>query len=390
MAPKKATVEMTQAAIQKLVNDSIANALRVERETVAVAEAARLAAATGNAGGSGVKNCSYKDFKSGEPTKFRGTEGATAMVRWFEKLESVFLLCNCPDDSKVKFATSTLLDGALSWWNSYAQPIGMENAFKLKWEEFKGLVTKKFCPRTEVKKLETEFYELVTIGYDIDTYIRRFQELAALCPSMVSDNEKLLEAFIGGLPEVIQGDVTSFDPQTIEEAIRVTQKLMAQVVKRGKYTTNRNNNNPNNRFNNNRANYNNNSNNNKRKWDNTRGRNATQQPPKRQEVAKVYAAGQKEGKGYTGVLPKCNKCLSHHNPGRCPDPCENCKKVGHRTRDCKSPQVTCFGCGEPGHYKRDCKKGKNQANPNQGGMAQGRVYVIGGGEDREDPNVITG
>ena len=115
------------------------------------------------------------------------------------------------------------------------------------------------------------------------------------------------------IEEIIQGDVTSFDPQTIEEAIRVTQKLMAQVVKRGKYTTtNRNNNiNPNNRFNNNnRGNYNNNnSNNNKRKWDNNRGRNATQQPPKRQEVAKVYAAGQKEGKGYSGVLPKCNKCL---------------------------------------------------------------------------------
>ena len=66
MAPKKATVEMTQAAIQKLVNDSIANALRVERETVVAAAAeaataavaARLATATGNAGGSGVKSCS--------------------------------------------------------------------------------------------------------------------------------------------------------------------------------------------------------------------------------------------------------------------------------------------------------------------------------------------
>lgn len=80
-------------------------------------------------------------------------------------------MCNCPDVSKVKFATGMLLDEAMLWWNSYAQPIGMENAYKLTWEQFKKLMTKKFCPRTEVKKLETEFYELVTAGNDIGAYI---------------------------------------------------------------------------------------------------------------------------------------------------------------------------------------------------------------------------
>nr|GEY58877.1 putative reverse transcriptase domain-containing protein [Tanacetum cinerariifolium] len=37
-------------------------------------------------------------------------------------------------------------------------------------------------------------------GNDLKTYVRRFQELATLCPTMVSDSEKLLEAFIEGLP----------------------------------------------------------------------------------------------------------------------------------------------------------------------------------------------
>ena len=179
MPPKKDAPAMTQTTIRKLVKDSIAEALVVERAAVAAraAEAASQVETSGQASnGTNGRKCTYKDFKSGDPIKFKGTEGATAMIHWFEKTENVFLLCNCPDDCKVKFATGTLLDGAMSWWNSYAQPIGMENAHKLTWEEFKKLMTKKFCPRTEVQKLETEFYELVTKGNDTEAYIKRFQE----------------------------------------------------------------------------------------------------------------------------------------------------------------------------------------------------------------------
>jgi hypothetical protein len=184
MAPKKSkatpeTPAMTQAAIRKLVRDSIAEALEVERAEVAAR-----------------RECIWKDFKISDPIKFKGTEGAVALIRWFEKTENLFLMCGCPDVSKVKFATGMLLDEAMSWWNSYAQPIGMENAYKLTWDQFKKLITKKFCPRTEVQKLETEFYELVTKGDDIETYIRNFQELVVLCPTMVPDDEKKMENFI--------------------------------------------------------------------------------------------------------------------------------------------------------------------------------------------------
>ena len=405
-APK--TPEMTQAAIRKLVRDSIAEALEVERAIVAerAAEDASRVGASGEASnGANGRKCTYKDFKNGDPTLYKGTEGATAMVRWFEHTENVFDLCNCPDDSKVKFAVSTLRDQALSWWNSYARPMGMENAYKVTWEEFKKLVTKKFCPRTEVKKLEVEFYELVTVGSDIETYIRRYQELAVLCPSMVSDNEKLVENFIGGLPENIRGDVISFDPQTLDEAIRMSQKLIAQVMKKvtpvnnnNNFNRNRNNNTNNYRNNNNYPNNRNNANhqnNNKRKWDNNRGNNTNQPPPKRQETARAYAAGPTAKKGYTGNLPKCDKCLTHHNPGACPRPCNNCGKIGHQAKGCVAapggnPPPSCYGCGEIGHFRNNCPKGKNQGMGDQGGIARGRAYVMGGGDVREDPKVVMG
>nr|GFA86776.1 putative reverse transcriptase domain-containing protein [Tanacetum cinerariifolium] len=56
---------------------------------------------------------------------------------------------NCAEENRVTFATGTLTDDALSWWNAYAQPIGIEQANRITWTELKRLLTNKYCPRTE-------------------------------------------------------------------------------------------------------------------------------------------------------------------------------------------------------------------------------------------------
>ncbi|GJY67288.1 putative reverse transcriptase domain-containing protein [Tanacetum coccineum] len=53
---------------------------------------------------------------------------------------------------KVKFATSTLTEEALSWWNSFAQPIRIEEAYKITWVEFKKLLIKNTIPELKVQK----------------------------------------------------------------------------------------------------------------------------------------------------------------------------------------------------------------------------------------------
>ncbi|GJU77448.1 putative reverse transcriptase domain-containing protein, partial [Tanacetum coccineum] len=82
-----------------------------------------------------------------------------------------------------------------------------------------------------VRKMEDELYNLTVKGNDLKPYIRRFQELSVLCPNMVPNTEKLLEAFIEGLPRSIEGNVTASKPQTLEEAINIAQRLMDQVTK---------------------------------------------------------------------------------------------------------------------------------------------------------------
>nr|GEV05249.1 reverse transcriptase domain-containing protein [Tanacetum cinerariifolium] len=79
--------------------------------------------------------------------------------------------------------------------------------------------------------MEDEFYDLIVKGNDLKTYIRRFQELATLCPNMVGNTEKLIKAFIGGLPRNNEGNVTASKPQTFKEAINIAQRLMDQIIK---------------------------------------------------------------------------------------------------------------------------------------------------------------
>ncbi|GJT63235.1 reverse transcriptase domain-containing protein [Tanacetum coccineum] len=220
---------MTQAAIKKLVADSVSAALGAQAATMANTDNTNRN--TGEREALVARKCSYKEFMSCQPINFKGSEGAVGLICWFERTESVFSRSNYTEDYKVKFATGTLTEEALSWWNSFAQPIGIEEAYKITWVEFKKLLIKKYCPRTEVQKMEDEFYHLTVKGNDLKTYVRRFQELATLCPTMVPNTEKHMEAFIGGLPRSIEGNVTASKPQTLEDAINITQRLMDQVTR---------------------------------------------------------------------------------------------------------------------------------------------------------------
>ncbi|GJR49874.1 reverse transcriptase domain-containing protein [Tanacetum coccineum] len=117
-----------------------------------------------------------------QPFNFKGTELAVGLICWFEQTES----------------------------NSFAQPIGIEEAYKITLSKFKKLLIKKYYPRTEVKKMEDEFYNLTVKGNDLKTYVRRFQELAVLCPSMVPNSEKTYGSLKSeGVPRCIEGMFTT-------------------------------------------------------------------------------------------------------------------------------------------------------------------------------------
>nr|GEX48930.1 reverse transcriptase domain-containing protein [Tanacetum cinerariifolium] len=173
----------------------------------------------------------------------------------------------------------------------------------------------------------------------------------------------MMEAFIGGLPQSIEGNVTASKPQTLEEAINIAQRLIDQVTKhtsvqvssdhKRKFDDKRT-------FNNN--NYRNTTTNN-------RYNNHQSQQNRRQETFRSYAATLTKNIGYTRNRPLCKKCTLHHT-GPCTVKCNTCNKVGHMTRNFKNKgpaigsnllpvTVTCHAYGEKGHYANQCRKTTN-------------------------------
>ncbi|GJR42755.1 putative reverse transcriptase domain-containing protein [Tanacetum coccineum] len=206
------TTTVTEAQLQALINQGVAAAM-------AEAEASRVRNGY-NSNGSGprpaqaARECSYSEFLKCKPLDFKGTEGVVGLTRWFEKMESVFSISNCPAASQVKFATCTLQDDALTWWNSHVKTTTPEVAHAMPWAALKKMMTDKYCPRGEIKKIETEMWNLKVKGTDVVAYNRRFQQLALMCSRMFPEEVDKIEKYIGGLPDMILGSVKASKSKT--------------------------------------------------------------------------------------------------------------------------------------------------------------------------------
>nr|GEV30350.1 putative reverse transcriptase domain-containing protein [Tanacetum cinerariifolium] len=95
---------MTQAAIRKLVADSVTMALEAQAAMMVNANNPNMN--TGPTGIPVVKTENYKEFISCQPFYFNGTEGAVGFICWFEQTELVFSRSRRAEENKVTFATA--------------------------------------------------------------------------------------------------------------------------------------------------------------------------------------------------------------------------------------------------------------------------------------------
>ncbi|GJR27535.1 reverse transcriptase domain-containing protein [Tanacetum coccineum] len=143
MPPKRTSTSETPAITLDAIRQLIADfTTAVEAQTAVIASASNPNNLTGTPA---VKTGNYKEFISCQPFYFN-----------------------------VTFATGTLTNDALSWWNAYAQAMGIEQANQTTWTELKRLLTNKYCLRTEMRKMEEELYNLSVKGNDLKPHVRRF------------------------------------------------------------------------------------------------------------------------------------------------------------------------------------------------------------------------
>nr|GEZ74103.1 putative reverse transcriptase domain-containing protein [Tanacetum cinerariifolium] len=146
----------------------------------------------------------YQDFLKCQPLNLIGIEGVVGLTRWFEKMEMDFHISNYPQKYQVKYATCTLLNSTLTWWNSHKRAIGFEATYAMKWTKLMKLMTEMYCPRNEIQKIEIE---------------------------MVPNEEENVKRFIRGLPDNIQGNVIATEPTRLQDAIRIDNNLMDKKLK---------------------------------------------------------------------------------------------------------------------------------------------------------------
>ncbi|GJS94307.1 putative reverse transcriptase domain-containing protein [Tanacetum coccineum] len=113
-------------------------------------------------------------------------------------------------------------------WNSKVATMGLETVNRIPWTEMKQLMTVEFCPVEYIQRMEHELWNLRVTEYDIVAYTQRFNELALMCPRMVKPESVKVDAYIRGLSKNIKREVTSSKPTNLNEAVRMTYKLMEQ------------------------------------------------------------------------------------------------------------------------------------------------------------------
>ncbi|XP_021985184.1 uncharacterized protein LOC110881132 [Helianthus annuus] len=362
---------MSQAKLTDLINIRVAEAL-----------AAQQAGQQVNQNQNNLPVCTFKTFMDSKPQTFSGTEGAVGLLHWFEKAESVFAMCNCLARDRVKFASGTLEDGALTWWNAQVQMLGIEMANATTRDDFKELMREEYCPRDEIQKLENEYYNLKMAGSESEAYTKRSHELANMCPNLSRPPHHRIELYINGIAPQVKGLVTAANLDNLPRIIRLAHKITDQEVERGSQpphvsvttaaTTTTTTPATDNKCKWNDADKVSNSNQSQKKLDNGSNHSFSQSSTVNQNQTNNSNQG-----SYAGKQPKCNKCNFHHR-GPCTRVCHRCNKVGHMARDCRAqfpkqqqqqppqqqpqqqerqqPQQNrenrkgCFQCGDKGHF----------------------------------------
>ncbi|GJZ72298.1 putative reverse transcriptase domain-containing protein [Tanacetum coccineum] len=193
------------------------------------------------------------------------------------------------------------------------------------------MMTNKYCPRGEIKKLEVEMWNLKVKGTDVVGYNQRFQELALMCARMFPEESTRLR------------NMSCADHKK-------NQHLAATQVKtkESKMITNNNN--------------------------RTRG--------------KTLAGFMLQGL----CAPKCHKCNRVGHLARDYRSTANTNTANNLRGIETGQKPTCYECGAQGHFKRDWPNLKNNNRGNQGGNgnALAKVYAIGRARTNPDSNVVTG
>ncbi|GJR99323.1 putative reverse transcriptase domain-containing protein [Tanacetum coccineum] len=138
------TTSVTSAQLQAMIDEGV-NAVLAARAATRNGDDSHTSGTGARRNERTVRECTYQDFMKCQPIFFRGTEEVVNLTQW---------------------------------------TVNNDVAYAMTWSDLKKTMTTKYCPRNEIKKIETELWNLKVQGTDVVAYNQRFQELALLTKDM--------------------------------------------------------------------------------------------------------------------------------------------------------------------------------------------------------------
>ncbi|GJY84517.1 hypothetical protein Tco_0497893 [Tanacetum coccineum] len=170
---------ISQEALEELISQRVADALATYDTNRSNGDDSHDSRSGGRRTVHTTRECTYSEFLKCQPLNFKGTEGA--------------------------FATCTLLGSALTWWNFHVRTVGHDAAYGMPWKTLMKMMTENYCPRSEIKNLETELWNLV---------VKR----------MVPNESDKVKQYTSGLPDSIQGSVMASKPKMLQEVTELASR----------------------------------------------------------------------------------------------------------------------------------------------------------------------
>ncbi|GJW81051.1 putative reverse transcriptase domain-containing protein [Tanacetum coccineum] len=295
MAPKRATRSNTASEITNTTSVTNAQLQAMIDQGVTAALVARDADRNTNDddshnSGTGVRRteqtaheCTYTDFLKCQPLNFKGTKGVA---------------------------------------------VGHDAAYGMPWKTLMKMMTNKYCPRNEIKKLEMEIWDL-----------------------KVKESDKI-EKYDCGLPDMIHRSVVASKPKTMQEAVEIANKLIDKKI---------------------------------RTFADRTGEKKLYGGSKPLCPKCSY---HHDGP----CAPICYKCNKVGHLARDYKSTATANNANNQRGTGSGQKPTCDECRVLGHFKRECPKLKNNNNHgNQvgGGNAPAKVYAVGHAGTNPDSNVVT-
>ena len=269
----------------------------------------------------------YKRFCAMKPPIFEGSTNPLEAESWLSSIQVILNFMRLNDQEKVLCASFKLQNEARFWWETVE---ASRNTLEMSWEDFKIEFNRKFYNSTAMRAQQTEFLNLKQGTMTVAEAVRKFDQLARICPQLVPTEELKVRRML---------DMFRADISLAIESSGLTPTSTANCVERAFIAEHR----------------------------------LTQL---RGEKAKAFEAKKQQGGQSSGFVNKTSGQVANHQgsqnnkrKGNFSGSKNNkprfsktestnrtaCKKCGRvHLGECKLGTTACYRCGKEGHFARNC------------------------------------